>query len=209
MQNNLIEPQNLPDLPAPSPIQLWVFEQPILPALALLTSGVLILILMRHRDAFKRVALPIGSALILLAIGVYALGTITITQREHLRIQSNELVQTVANADASGLSAMLEPNAQLSSIFANANSADRIVQLATTRNPGIVQSAEVGAVNVGIYEGQLVATTQIRVRTQGNMVPSLSWWRVDWQRRDDTSPWRVTHIEPIWIQGISDPGSRN
>ena len=209
MQNNLIEPQTLPDLPAPSPIQLWVFEQPILPALALLTSGVLILILMRHRDAFKRVALPIGSVLILLAIGIYVLGTITVTQREHLRIQSNELVQTVANADASGLRAMLEPNAQLSSIFANANSADRIVQLATTRNPGIVQSAEVGTVNVGIYEGQLVATTQIRVRTQGNMVPSLSWWRVDWQRRDDTSPWRVTHIEPIWVQGIPNPGARN
>lgn len=209
MQNNLIEPQSLPDLPEPSPIQLWIFEQPILPALVLTSAGLLTLILMRHRDAFKRVALPVGSILILLAIGIYTLGTLTVTQREHLRTRSNDLVQSVANTDAPGLRAMLEPNAQLSSIFANADNAERIVQLATTRNPGVVQSAQVRTVNVGIYDGDLVATTQIRVRTQGNVMPSLSWWRVDWQRRDDNAPWLVTHIEPIWIQGFADPGSRD
>ena len=104
---------------------------------------------------------------------------------------------------------MLEPNAQLSSIFQSAQGADRIVQIATTRNPGVVQSASVGRVNAGIYDGNLVATTQIRVRTQGNMVPSLSWWRVDWQRQSDTESWRVTHIEPIWIQGIPNPAGRD
>lgn len=209
MQSNIVEPSTLPELPAPSPLEYWVLEQPLVPAAALVIAGILTLLIMRHRASFKRIAIPVSSALILAGITIYIVGTITITQREHLQERSDDLVQSVANADASTLRSMLEPNAQLSSIFQSAQGADRIVQIATTRNPGVVQSASVGRVNAGIYDGNLVATTQIRVRTQGNMVPSLSWWRVDWQRQSDTESWRVTHIEPIWIQGIPNPAGRD
>ena len=209
MQSNIVEPSTLPELPAPSPLEYWVLEQPLVPAAALVIAGILTLLIMRHRASFKRIAIPVSSALILAGITIYIVGTITITQREHLQERSDDLVQSVANADASTLRSMLEPNAQLSSIFQSAQGADRIVQIATTRNPGVVQSASVGRVNAGIYDGNLVATTQIRGRTQGNMVPSLSWWRVDWQRQSDTESWRVTHIEPIWIQGIPNPAGRD
>ena len=209
MQSNIVEPSTLPELPAPSPLEYWVLEQPLVPAAALVIAGILTLLIMRHRASFKRIAIPVSSVLILSGITIYIVGTMTITQREHLQERSDDLVQSVANADASTLRSMLEPNAQLSSIFQSAQGADRIVQIATTRNPGVVQSASVGRVNAGIYDGNLVATTQIRVRTQGNMVPSLSWWRVDWQRQSDTEPWRVTHIEPIWIQGIPNPAGRD
>lgn len=209
MQSNLIEPSTLPELPAPSPIEYWVLEQPLVPSIVLLVAGVLTIVLMRHRPSFKRIALPVSSVLTILAISIFIVGSLTLTQREHLRTQSETLVQSVANADAGTLRDLLDPDAQLSSILASAAGADSIVRLATTRNPGVVQSADVGTVHVGIYDGDLVATTQIRVRTQGNMVPSLSWWRVDWQRQRDDAPWRVTHIEPIWIQGIPNPGARN
>jgi hypothetical protein len=209
MQSNLIEPSALPELPAPSPIEFWVLEQPLVPSIVLLVAGGLTIVLMRHRPSFKRIALPVSSVLTILAITIFIVGSLTLTQRERLRTQSETLVQSVASADAGTLRDLLDPDAQLSSIFASTSGADSIVRLATTRNPGVVQSADVSTVHVGIYEGNLVATTQIRVRTQGNMVPSLSWWRVDWQRQRDDAPWRVTHIEPIWIQGIPNPGARN
>jgi hypothetical protein len=210
MQNNLIEPSTLPELPPASPIEYWVLEQSLVPAISLILAGVLTLIVMRHRPSFKGIGLPIGVALILVGIGIQTVGSLTITEREHLRERSKALVQSVADTDASTLHSLLEQDAELASMFTGSTrGADRIVQLATTRNPGVVQSAEVGKVHVGIYDGDLVATTQIRVRTQGSMVPSLSWWRVDWQRQRDSDPWLVTFIEPIWIQGVSNPGARN
>lgn len=209
MQNNLIEPSTLPELPPAPPIEYWVLEQSIVPAIALLLCGVLTLILTRHRTSFKRIGLPTGIALIIVGAGIQTVGSMTLTDREHLREQSEALVLSVADADASALRPLLDPDVELSSIFASAQGADRIVQVATTRSPGVVQSATVGKVNVGIYEGDLVATTQIRVRTKGSMLPSLSWWRVDWQRQRATEPWLVTFIEPIWVQGVPNPGARN
>lgn len=209
MQDNLIEPSTMPPLPEPGMYELWVLEQPLLPSVVLVIIALSVLYIMRHSPRFKRVALPIALPALLIAAGIYALGTATVTDREVLRERSRALVQSVADGDRAALRAMLADDARLASVFANASGADRIVTLATTRNPGVVRSAEVGQVNAGLY-GQRVASTQIRVRTQGDMLPSLSWWRVDWQRPDETGDdWTVTHIEPIWIQGFSDPGPRD
>ena len=208
MQQNFVEPSTLPELPQPSAFEYWVYEQPLALAIALIVAGVLTMVLMRYRKNFKRVALPIGALLIAIGSGIYTLGTLTVTEREHLQTRSEALVQSVASAQPTELRAMLDPDVRLASVFASAQGADRIVQIATTRNQGVVQSADVGKVHAGLY-GDRVATTQIRVRTEGSFVPSLSWWRVDWERADTQSPWLVTHIEPIWVQGISNPAGSN
>lgn len=208
MQQNFAEPSTLPELPQPSALEYWVYEQPLALAIALIVAGVLTMVLMRYRKNFKRVALPIGALLIAIGSGIYTLGTLTVTEREHLQTRSEALVQSVASAQPTELRAMLDPDVRLASVFASAQGADRIVQIATTRNQGVVQSADVGKVHAGLY-GDRVATTQIRVRTEGSFVPSLSWWRVDWERADTQSPWLVTHIEPIWVQGISNPAGSN
>ncbi|MBO6739703.1 MAG: hypothetical protein JJ916_07585 [Phycisphaerales bacterium] len=208
MQQNIVEPNTLPELPQPGPFEHWVYEQPLAPAIALIVAGILTMVLMRYRKNFNRVGLPVGVLLIALGSGVYTLGTLTVTEREHLQARSDALVQSVANAQPDELRSMLDPDVRLSSVFASAEGADRIVQIATTRNQGVVQSADVGKVHAGLYSDR-VATTQIRVRTEGSFVPSLSWWRVDWERVDTQSPWLVTHIEPIWVQGISNPAGSN
>lgn len=209
MQANLIEPGQLPRLPQPDPIERWVFEQPMLPAAVLVFIAMAILLTMRHRTQFKRVALPIGLVLIAAGAGVYLLGSLTVTDRERLNLRSRMLVESVAQADSPTLRDLLDDTARLSSVFANAQGADRIIELANTRNRGIVRSAKVGKVNAGLY-GSRVATTQVRVSTEGEMFPSLSWWRIDWTRPDETSnDWRATHIEPIWIRGISNPAGNN
>lgn len=209
MQANLIEPTQLPPLPLPGFIEHWVFEQPAIPAAILIFIALATMFAMRHRKQFKAVALPIGLVCLAGGVGVYLLGSLTITDREALKLRSHQLVQSVANADDTTLRSLLDDNARLSSIFANAQGADRIVELTKTRNRGVVRSAEVGEVNAGLY-GPQVATTQIRVRTKGDMFPTLSWWRVDWTRADETSnDWVVTHIEPIWVQGFSNPAGSN
>ena len=208
MQQNIIEPSSLPELPQPSPLEYWVLENPLAPAVVLVVAGLLVLFLMRHRDNFKRVALPIGLLLLAMGAGIYTFGTLHITDREHLQTRSIELVMSVADADTDALRAMLDPNCTLSSVFTSTQGADQIVRIANSRSRGVVESAEVGKVNAGLY-GDRVAVTQIRVRTQGSMVPSLSWWKVDWQRQTTDSPWIATYIEPIWIQGMSNPGGSN
>ncbi|MFG0300188.1 MAG: hypothetical protein ACF8K1_11370 [Phycisphaerales bacterium JB047] len=206
MQSNILEPSSLPPLPEPGPFEHWVLEQPILPAAVLLLVALTTLFALRHSKHFKRIGIPAALLAILCGIGIYLLGSLTITDREQLRQSSRNLVQSVAESDRTTLRAMLDDDAQLSSVFASAQGADRIVTLATTRNTGVVRSADVGEVNAGIF-GPQVATTQIRVRTQGDMFPTLSWWRVDWTRPSETSDdWVVTHIEPIWVQGYANPG---
>ena len=209
MQNNIVEPSSLPPLPQPGPIEHWVLEQPLLPAAVLLFVALAIPFALRHTKHFRRVGIPVALAATLLGVGVYLFGSLTITDREMLQLRSRDLVQSVAEGDQTTLRAMLDKDARLASVFASAQGADRIVTLAISRNPGVVRSAEVGEVNAGLF-GPQVATTQIRVRTKGDMFPTLSWWRVDWTRPSDTSDeWVVTHIEPIWIQGFSDPSPRD
>ena len=204
MQQNIIEPSSLPELPQPTPLEYWVLENPLAPTAILVVAGLFILFMFRHHDSFKKLGLPIGLVLLALGAGIYTFGTLHITQREHLKQRSIDLVMSVADADATNLESMLDPNCRLTSAFASAQGAERITQLATTRNTGIVQSAEVSKVNAGLYSDR-VAITQIRVRTQGSTVPSLSWWKLDWQRQTVDDAWVVTHIEPIWIQGWSNP----
>ncbi len=209
MQNNIVEPANLPQLPQPGPFEHWVLEQPMLPAAALIFIALITIFTLRHTRHIKRIGIPVSLTAVAAAVGIYALGSMTVTDRELLRIKSHKLVGSVANADSDALRALLDDDARLSSVFASAQGADRIVSLAITRNAGVVRSAEVGQVNAGLW-GPQIASTQIRVRTKGDMFPSLSWWRVDWTRPSDTGDaWIVTHIEPIWIQGFSDPGPRD
>ncbi len=206
MPPNFIEPSSLPPLPQPPFFQHWVLEQPIATAGVLVLLAIVCFFVMHAAPKLGKVRLPVAGGLALLAIGVYALGSTIVTDRELLQQRSRALVQAVANRDAGSLRSMLDERCALRSIFASVDGADRIVDLAITKNPGVVSSAEVKQVNAGLL-GPQVATTQIRVRTRGAMVPSLSWWRVDWQRPDPNSDaWVVTHIEPIWVQGISNPG---
>jgi hypothetical protein len=209
MQQNIFEPENLPPLPEPSPIEHWVLEQQLWPALALVLIAIIAMTVMRSIPQAAKYRFVAAGVLVLLGVGVYAIGASVVTDREILRDRSIALVQTVSDRDPQALRSMLDDACRLQSRYGSATSADRIVEIAITRNPGVVSSADVSEVNAGLY-GPQVATTQIKVRTEGSMLPSLSWWRVDWQRPDTvTSDWIVTHIEPIWIQGVNNPSGSN
>ena len=90
-------------------------------------------------------------------------------------------------------------------MFASQTGKDRVLRLVQTRGASIVQSASTKEVRAGLL-GPQVARTQIKIRVDGDMVPSNSWWLIDWNRSSpDSDDWVAVYIEPIWIQGFSNP----
>lgn len=205
MQSNLVEPSQLPELPAAGPFEHWLFEAPVLPAAALVILGLVAFIAMRRTKWNMGIGLPALLAGVVLGAGVYLLGSLTVTDREVLALRSADLVAAAGDGDANALSALLDERVRVRSVFASVSGRDAVVNLARTRAPRVIESAETRAVHAGLF-GPQVARTQIRVRVQGEFVPSLSWWAVDWKRpTPDSDQWVATHIEPIWVQGFSDP----
>lgn len=205
MQPNLVEPSQLPDLPQPGPIEHWFFEAPALPAAIVLILGVLAFYVLRHTDHAKRIGLPALGLGVILGGAIYAIGSLTVTDREMLKLRARELVAATAAGDATALNSLLDPSVRVRAVFASVDGRDKVVGLAKNRASRVVSSAQTSEINAGLF-GPQVARTQIRVRVQGEMLPTLSWWAVDWTRPSaDSSAWIATHIEPIWIQGFGSP----
>ena len=204
-QSPIFEPSHLPSLPKPSPIDHWIFESPYLPALVLLAVGIFVFFLLRHSKHAKKIGLPTLAITSILAGVVFALGTLVKTDSENLKSRSQELVQATANADQAALSNLLDEHAAVKTAFGSASSKDKIIALVRAKGTTNIESASTREIRVGIY-GQQVARTQIKVRVAGDMLPSNSWWQIDWTRPDTTSDqWVATDIEPLWIQGVSNP----
>ncbi len=209
MQNNLIEPGRLPDLPQAGPMTHWLFEAPLLPAAALAALGLVAFIALRRTNRRMSIALPALLCGLLLGAGVYLLGTLTVTDREMLALRSHELVGATGSSDAARLAPLLDERVRIKSVFASVSGRDAVLELVRKRVPRAVRSAEASEVHAGLF-GPQVARTQIRVRVQGDLVPSLSWWSVDWTRPSpDSDLWAATHIEPIWVQGFTDPAGND
>jgi hypothetical protein len=209
MQSNLIEPQQLPELPPPGFIEHWVFETPIPLALALLTVGVMLFVLLRRSNKHHKFALPALALGTLLGAATFLLGAQITTARETLKARSIQLVKAASSGDASTLDALLDEEIRVRTAFGSPIGKKNVINLVISGSQGSIESARASKVNAGLLGAQ-VAQTQIRVRVQGDLFPSLSWWRIDWTRPTlESNEWVVTHIEPLWIQGFSNPTGSN
>jgi len=205
MQSPLFEPSSLPSLPEPSFFEQWVLQSPLLLSVIILAIGFFTYMLLRNSKHSKKIGIPSLGIAAAIAGGLFALGTLITTDREQLQTRSEELVTAAANADQAALSQLLDERAAIKTAFGSANSKDQIISLVSSRAAPTIQSATVREIRVGIY-GDQVARTQIKVRVAGEMLPSNSWWQVDWTRPNtETEKWIVTDIEPLWIQGMTNP----
>lgn len=205
MQSNLYEPSQLPDLPGAGFFTHWLLEAPLAPAALLIALGLVVFIALRHTNHAKKIGIPALGLGVILGGGVYLLGSLVVTDREVLVQRATELVEATSSGDTGVLSSMLDPGVRVRSIFASVSGRQSVINLMKNRAPGVVANAQTRRVNAGL-SGPQVATTQIKVRVKGEMLPSLSWWSVNWTRPStDSDDWVVTHIEPIWIQGFADP----
>lgn len=205
MQSPLFEPSNLPSLPQQSFFEQWVLQSPLLLSVIILAVGFFAYMLLRNSKHSKKIGIPSLGVASAIAGGVFALGSFITTDREQLQTRSQELVVATANADQSALTQLLDDRASIKTAFGSADSKDKILSLVASRAAPTIQSATIREIRVGVY-GDQVARTQIKIRVAGEMVPSNSWWQVDWTRPDtETEMWVVTDIEPLWIQGMTNP----
>ncbi len=205
MQSTIFEPANLPELPQSGLIDQWVLESPIPLALGLLGIAAIVFGALRTTRYAKKVGIPALAIGLVLAGAVLLVGFFVTTDAENLKARSRTLVNAVIESDRPSLELLLDEQVRVQSRFASRSGRSRILDLAESQAAPIIESAAVKEVRVGLY-GPQVARTQIKVKVQADMVPPLSWWTLDWTRPSpESGDWVVTHIEPLWIQGITNP----
>ena len=209
MQSTLFEPQSLPELPPQSMIDQWVFGSPLPLALACFAIGIIIFGALRHRKNARSVGIPALVLGFVVGGAFLVAGNLITTDHEHLKARSRELVAAASLGDRPALSNLLDEQVRIQTIFASKTGKDNIIALATTRAAPIINSASTKEIRVGLF-GQQIAKTQIKVKIKADLVPPTSWWSIEWTRpTPESNQWVVTHIEPIWIQGISNPAGSN
>ncbi|MCA9303482.1 MAG: hypothetical protein KC996_05105 [Phycisphaerales bacterium] len=207
MQDTLFEPTSLPELPTlanPSMLEHLLFESSIVTAGVLAVAAVLIAFLLVRASKAKRgmLVLTLGLAG---AVGVFALSALVETPREQLYARATALVDAVSIGDEPAMRSLLDPGVRVRTRFGGAGSSDQVIQLVTSRANAQIDEVHADEIRVGLA-GPRVARTQILVRGQAQGRLPKSWWVIDWARPDtDSDQWVATHIEPIWIQGMSDP----
>ena len=205
MQSALFEPTNLPEIEPASPLASAMFEDPLIAMVGLVLIGILLLLALRSRAQTKAGLIALLCSF-LLASGLWVSSTLVETDRETVSSIARQLVQATASGDRSELESMMIPSISVTASFASAQGRDKVVDLAVRRVPPIVDSYTIPEIRADL-PGPRVARTMIKIRAKSDSAPlGSSWWMVNWERSSsDSSDWRASSIQPVWIQGISSP----
>ena len=204
MQSALFEPQTLPELPDVGILDRWVYESPFPLIFICLAIALLIFGALRHTKHAKRIAYPSLAVGCALGVAIYTASQLVTTDIEHLKERSSRLVIAASIGDSAALESLLDQSVRIQAPFVSQAGKARVITLAQSRAAPMIDSASDKKINAGLY-GDQVARTQIKVRVNADMLPPTSWWAVDWKKASpDSDQWVVTHIESIWIQGISN-----
>lgn len=205
MQSALFEPTNLPEIEQASPLSVAMFEDPLIAMVGLVLMGVLLLLALRSRAQTKAGFIALLCSL-LVASGLWVSSTMVETDRESVSSIARQLVQATASGDRSGLESMMIPSITVNASFASAQGRDNVVDLAAKRVPPIVDSYTIPEIRADL-PGPRVARTMIKIRAKSDSATlGSSWWMVHWERSSaDSSDWRASSIQPVWIQGLSSP----
>jgi len=208
MQSPLFEPQNLPQIEPAGPLSRALFEEPMLAMIGIGLLGMLLFLAMRTRGKSKEGLMALGAAA-LIAGGLYLSSHLVDTDREVVSARATALVQAVATGDQLAMQLLMGPGVRVQSRFAVAQGRDRVIRLASSRVPGMVEGYTIPEIRADL-PGPRVGRTMVKVRAQSSHLPTTSsWWMVHWERGDDLdSEWVAVYIEPIWIQGISNASAK-
>jgi len=205
MQSTLFEPTNLPQLETAGPLSQALFEEPFIAMAGVGLLGVLLLLALKARGKAMHGLVAFGVS-ILITAGLLITSKLVTTDREAMSIRAADLVNAVAAGDQQAMESLLAGEVSVQTRFASASGRDKVVALASSRVPRLVEDHSVPEVRADLA-GPRVGRTLVKVRAQGQTMPTTSsWWMIHWQRPEDTSSdWVATYIKSIWIQGVSDP----
>jgi hypothetical protein len=196
----------VPSLPSPPLLQRLTLEEPGTLTVAFVVAAAIGFYVLNRQGKASRgfLAAAIGVGL---AIGVQVLARLIETDRERIMGATAELVRTTAHADVEELSKLLAKEVRFSNDFDLTNSEvqtdkawDRDEILAKvreymTRRYALKEAAILET--QGIIDRPGVGRTQVRVRAvpEAAGFPIISWWRIDWVKKDDG--WVVKGIQPM------------
>ena len=202
---NFINP-DVPALPEPSAFQKFVFEQPLLPAIALALLGVVLFVGLRNAGKTKA-ALGACLGLLVVAGGLVATGTLVETERERLLAQQDALVRAVADADLDALESLLADDVRLRarrlSAITNGMGKPAFLTCLRTTTGGAYRVRDYGIIErQGVLDGPNAARTQVYLRVDSESAGgTFTWFRLAWRRNPDGA-WRVIEIEPLFLSGV-------
>ncbi len=208
MQAMTYTPQSLTE---PVGLSVWLLEQPLAASLAIALAGIVAATLLRRREQAK-LAIPVGAALIVLAIGVYVLGTLIVTDREQIQSGSTAFVEAAVDGDLEALDELILEAAGLAASGSTVDDKgrERIKNLSQVQAQAeLIESWRVSRLQATI-DGANIGTTLFRVRaTPRDGRLTISWWRLNW-RRDASGVWRIGTIDCLAINGHeAGPGLLN
>lgn len=209
------EPYSPPEVPVPV-VQVWVFEQPLMPVVVLVLVGLAAAFTLRRSGKPRPAALAIAAAGVVCVGLVLSSGLVT-TQREHVAQASREIIRVVAENDRDAATEKMRPTVSLRMGFGAASDTreallrqiDRLHSVATVRGARVLDT------RVQVRSPTL-AVAYVRVRVEGDVngfpIPPYSWWELNFATSDDpASPggaWDLAAIKPLFIVGVDNPQGR-
>jgi len=201
MQNALQLPDPPPPLAEPLGLSVLLFEQPWIFMVVALAAGLIASWWFKQRgNAGKGLAILAASAAF--AGLLFLVAKLVVTDRERVALGMRELLRTTAKVDATGLAALLDPQAKLY-YFKSPAGLDREGIIGAVRSDlgqtyrikdwGI-QELQIAPLS----EGTMATRMRVRVTPEAWNFPHVSWWSVEWKKRGDK--WRVINIRPLAIQ---------
>ena len=194
-------------LPASGGLQMWIFERPLAPALLFVGAGMLLRFVLRSQGKAKEGGM-IAAGLVLLGIGIYAVGSLVETAEEKLAARTRELVDAVATVNTSRVDAMLASDAVVMPWgMVREEILARLQSDLGGRYP--IKEHSVLTVRANV-ESPAAARTQVHVRVVSPestlyAAPIGSWWLVTGGRDGASGEWKVRELEMQQLDAVGDP----
>lgn len=190
-------------LPAAPALERWTLEQPVPLTLALLTAGMVALVVLRRRGRLMAGVVALVGA-VLAAAGVALAGWSVQTPREAMTRSTRALVAGVFAGDRGGVDDLLGPEVLLVVAGEVSDAFERGDVLGVTSRVGELGVSEWDQrVRGAVVDGPDAGRTAVMVRARGAMTsefPTSSTWIISW-RRSPGDAWRAERLECVEVFG--------
>ncbi len=197
------------DLPSPDPLDRFLFEQPLIPAVVATLVGFACFAALNRQGQVRKGVMMLG---LFLAIGgaVFGVGSLVTTDRERIQTRTLALVDRTLEADRAGASELIASDLTVTTINGAGVGLNRDMFLATiarfddlgiTGSTRSIRGASVDGPNVGRVDC-FVRVTGSGGLYGGGFTPSV--WRFHW-RKDSSGEWSLFLLECLSMFG-REPG---
>jgi hypothetical protein len=208
-QNPLADAPPPPPLPAPPALEAALLEGWALPA-GLLVAGVVLGLAILPRLGRPRLGLGLAGVALPLALAAGVTSWLVVTDREHLRAQTDRLVAGIARADPIPAGELFAADVRLTLLGEPASlTRDQLLERIAADMSGRYALRDRRASTsrlLASVDGPNVARTQARIRAvhDATSFPASTWWIFHWRKvpQPAAQPWQLVNLELQQLDGF-------